>query len=78
MIPECDREGRNFLSTPNTHDRFFFLNTFHFLTDVFNNAVTSIADVRHFVMTLLLRLMTSLRTVNLNGGVCDVHYNQSI
>ena len=43
-----------------------------------NNAVTSIADVRHIVITLLWRLfdVITFSDVNLNDGVGDVHYNQ--
>ena len=36
---------------------------------VMDHAVTSIADVRHIVMTIPCRLVTSLRSVNLNVGV---------
>ena len=51
-MPDCGPEERIFLSTPSTHDRFFFLRTFHFWTRIFNNTVTSIADVRHIVIVL--------------------------
>ena len=45
-----------------------------------NNAVTSIADVRHIMITLLWRLfdVITFSDVNLNDGVGDVHYNQCI
>ena len=49
-LPECD-----FLPTPYTHDRFFFLHTFW--TWIFNNTVTLDADVSHIVMTLPWRLV---------------------
>ena len=64
VLPVYDREGRIFLSIPHTHDRFFFLSHRSFLNvDFFNKAVTSIADIRHIVMTLLWRFMTSLSSV---------------
>ena len=44
----------------------------------FMNAVTSIADVRHIVMTLLFNDITAFSDVNLNDGVNDIHYNQCI
>ena len=78
MMPDCDREGRIFLSTPYTHDRSFSCTPFISENRFFNSAVTLIADVRHIVMTLLWRLMTSLRSVNINDGVLDAHYNKCI
>ena len=62
VMPECDPKRRIFLSTPHSHDRLF-LHTFYTWTYIFlSNALLSIADVRHIVMTLLWRLMTSLRS----------------
>ena len=52
--------GTNF-SVPHTYNRFVFLQTFHFWQCGFDNAVTSIADVRYIVMTIPSRLVTSLR-----------------
>ena len=44
-----------------------------------NNAVTSIADVRHIVMTLLWLLMTSIHSVTWTLMMAyGVHYNQCI
>ena len=68
-----------FLSTPKIRDRFFFLHTFHFWQWEFDNAVISIADVRHNVMTIPLRLVTSLYSVtNLTMAYRDVLHNQCI
>ena len=74
MMPDCDREGRGFLCYLHTHDRFFSCTPIISERSFFNPAVTSIADVRHSVMTLLWHLMTSLRfgDVNLNDGTRDV------
>ena len=79
-MPDSDREGRIFLSTPYTYDSFFLAHFSFLNVDSFSNAVTSIADVGHIVVTLLCRLMTSLRsvTVTLNDGKRDVYYNQCI
>ena len=44
------REGFFCLPLPPMLD--FSLHTFNFWTGIFNNAVTSFADVRHFVMEL--------------------------
>ena len=63
VVPDCDNEGRILLSTPHTHDRFFFLHIFISERSFFNNAVISIVDVRHIVMALLWLLMTSFRSV---------------
>ena len=60
---DCKTEGWIFPSVPHTHDRFFFLHTFLFWKWVFDNAVTSIANARHIVMTIPWCLMTSLRSV---------------
>ena len=64
-MQDCDREGQIFLSTPHTHDAFSFFFCIPFISErrFFNNAVTSIADVRYILMTLLLRFMTPLRSV---------------
>ena len=51
-MPDSDPKGQIFLSTPYTHDRFFFLHTFQFWMLTFNYEVTSIADVHHIVMIL--------------------------
>ena len=60
-MPDCNREGRIFLSVLHTYDRFFFLApTFISERRFFNNAVTSIVDVRHIVMAWQWRLMMSL------------------
>ena len=79
-MSDCNPEGRIFLSVPHTNDRFFFLHTFHFWKTVFDNAVTSIADVRHIVMTITWRLLTSLGLVTsaLTMAHRDVIYNQCI
>ena len=62
-----------FQSVSHTHDRiFFFLQTFHFWKWGFANAVTSIADVCHVVMTIQWRLVTSLCSLMANR---DVLYN---
>ena len=64
MMPDCDREGRVVRFTPHTNDRFFFLAHLFISEGRFlNNAVTSIADDRQIVMTLLWRLMASLPSV---------------
>ena len=72
--------GTDFLYVPHTHDRFFFLHIFHFWKSVFDNAVTSIADVRHIVMTIPWRLVMSLRSVTstLTMAYSDVLYNQCL
>ena len=72
--------GRTFLSVPHTHDSFLFLHTFHFWKWVFDNAVTSIVDVRHIVMTIPWRLVASLRSVTSTFIMAyrDVLYNQCI
>ena len=77
---KTDPKGWTFLSVPHNHDGFFFLHTFHFWKWVFDNAVTSIADARHTVMTLPWRLLTSLRTVTstLTMAYHYVLYNQYI
>ena len=79
MVSDCDPGGRIFLSVPNTHG-FFFLHTFHFWKWVFDNAVTSIAYVRHIVMTILWWFVTSLRSVtsSVTKAYHDVLYNQCI
>ena len=79
-MSDCDPEGRIFLFVPHTHYRFFFLHTFHFWKWVFDNAVTSFADVCHIVMTIPWRLVTSLRSVTstLTMAYRDVLYNQCI
>ena len=72
MMVDCGPEGRIFLSVPHTHDRFYFFFFFFFffffaylsfLKVVFDNAVTSIADAQHIMMTTPWRLVTSLRIV---------------
>ena len=60
VMQDCHPKGLIFLSIAHTHDRFFFLHTFHFWMRIFDNAITSIADVRHIVMTILWRLVTLL------------------
>ena len=57
---------------------FFFLHTFHFWKWVFDNAVTSIADVCHIVVTIPWCLVMSLRSVMsvLTMAYRDVLYNQ--
>ena len=80
-MSDCDPEGRIFLSVPHTsHYRFFFLHTFHFWKWVFDNAVTSFADVCHIMMTIPWHLVTSLRSVTstLTMAYRDVLYNQCI
>ena len=65
-MPDSDREGRIFLSIRHTHDRLFSCTPFISERRVFDNAVTSIADVRYIVITLLWRLMALiLRSVTL-------------
>ena len=45
----------------------------------FNNAVTSIADVRHIDdTTVAFNDVIAFSDVNLNYGVRDIHYNQCI
>ena len=80
MMSDCDPEGWIFLSAPNTYDTFFFLHTFHFRKWVFDNAVSSIADVHHIVMTIPWRLVTSFRslTSTLTMAYRDVRYSQCI
>ena len=57
VMPDCDCEGWIFLSTPHTHNRFFFWHTpFTSECRYFNNAVTWIANVRDIVIILLWRL----------------------
>ena len=51
VMSDCDPSGSIILSTPHTHDSFFFLHTFYFWKWIFVNADTSIA-----------RLVTSLRS----------------
>ena len=68
MMPDPDREGRIFLSIPTPMIDSFSCTPFISDRRFFNNAVTSIADVRHIVMTLL-----RISDVNLNDGVRDVH-----
>ena len=61
VMPDCDREGLIFLSTP-IIDSFSctpFISEHRFC----NNAVTSFADFRHIVMVLRWRLMMSLHSV---------------
>ena len=65
VTSDCSPEGRIFLFIPHIHDRFFFLHTFHFWNWAFDNAVTSIADVLHIVMTIPWRLVTSFRSLTL-------------
>ena len=48
-MPDCDPEGRIFLSALTPMIYSFFLHTFHYRKWVFDNAGTSIADVRHIV-----------------------------
>ena len=59
-MPDCDVEGRIFLSTPHTN-----VSEYRF----FNNVVTSIFDVHHFVTTTVAfnDVITS-SNVNLNDG----------
>ena len=53
LMPDSDCEGRIFLYTSHTHDRFFYLHTFCFWTYIFlKDAVTLTADVLHIVMAL--------------------------
>ena len=48
MVSDCDPEGRIFLSVPHTHDGlFFFCISFICIKWVFDNSVTTTADVRH-------------------------------
>ena len=69
-----------FLPVPHTHDRFFFLHTFHFWKWVFDNAVTLIADICHIVITIPRHSVTSLCSVTsaIMMPYCDVLYNQCI
>ena len=80
VMSDCDPKGWIFLSAPNIYERFFFLHTFHFRKWVFDNAVTSIADVNHIVMTIQWRLVTSFLSVtsNLTTAYRDSRYNQFI
>ena len=66
--------GTYFLSTPHTQDGFFFLQTFHFWTWIFNNAVSLIANVRRVTFSDVIKFTD----VNLNDGIHDVLYNQCI
>ena len=61
-MPDCYREGRIFY-LPLTPKIESFSCTPFISEDVSDIAVDSIADVRDIVMTLLWRLMTSLRSV---------------
>ena len=72
-MPDCDLDGRIFLFAPHTHNRFFILHTFHFWKWVFENAVTSIADVHHIVMTIPWRLVTSFPSVTSNLTIQPVY-----
>ena len=77
-MPDCDREGRRFLSTFTPVIDSFSCTPFISERRFSNNAVTWIADVRHIVMTLLWRNdVITFSDINLNDGVRDVHYNQS-
>ena len=80
MMPDCDREGQIFLSTPHTQDRFLFLHHLSILTVDFlkfsyfdcwrppycDDIIVAFNDVIMF------------SDVNLNDGIRDVHYNQCI
>ena len=72
--------GTDFSVCPSHHGRFFFLHTFHFWKWVFDNAVTSIADVHHILMTIQWHLVTSLHSVIsvLTMAYRDILYNQCI
>ena len=82
VMPDCDREGRIFLSTPYNHDRFFFFSCTPFISE------------RNFLIAQSLTLLTSaiycgdltvafndvitFSDVNLTYDVCDSHNNQYI
>ena len=81
VMSDCDPEGRVFLSVPYTHDRFFFLQTFHFWKRVFDNAVTLIADVLPYCDDNTVKfsdIMCTFDDVNLNDGVPWHLYSQCI
>ena len=70
-MSDYDPEGRIFLYVPHTLGRFIFLHTFHFWKWVFDNAVTSIADISPYCddTTWTLRDVITFSYVNLNNGV---------
>ena len=84
MMPNSDPEGRIFLSTPNTHDRFFLSHTFWSPAFDFSIEVT-INKSRSFMLTsTILKVdvicditMTSTPNV-LTTEVHDVLYNKCI
>ena len=73
-MANCDHEGRIVFS--NTSLRFFFLHTFHFWTWFCNNAVPSIADVRH-IITLTFSYGITFGDVKLYDEVRNVLCNQT-
>ena len=64
------------LSVPHTLDRFFFLHNFDFWKWIFDNAVTSIADVCHIVWRLLMSLHSVMSPLKM--AYQDIVYNQCI
>ena len=62
-MPDCDREGQILYLPLTSTINSFSCTPFISEREVFNNAVTSLADVHHIVMTLLWRLIRSLGSV---------------
>ena len=80
VMSNCDPEGRILVSVPYTLDILFFLQTFHFLKWMFENEVTSTAEVHYIVLTIPRRLVTSFRsaTSTLTIVYRDVQYSLCI
>ena len=83
-MPNSDHQGRNFLSSPNNHDRFFFLHTFWSPALDFNVRVAINELCSYIVMSAILKVndvcdvaMLSIPKV-LTTELCDLLYNQCI
>ena len=84
MMSNSDPEGRIFLSTPNSYDRFFFLHNVSSPAFDFNVGVAIIESCSYTLMSAILKVdvvcdiaVTSIPNV-LTTELCDLLHNQCI
>ena len=74
MMPDSEHEGQIFYLPLTPMIDSFPCTTFISDHRSFNNAVTSIADFHHIVMTsLTFNDVSTFNDVNLNHDLCDIH-----